>query len=230
MRDSALRSGARACVPTSTLPRLSFPMTARPCAGTLLTNSTNCSSSFGSSASEAMWSFSTLVTTAIVGLKCRNEPSDSSLSVTNQVPAPARALLPVSMRIPPTATVGSRPASSKMAASIAVVVVLPCVPPTATSLYPCASSASIAPRVTIVSRCSSAATNSGLSAAIAEETTTVSAAPRFSARCPIATWTPSASSSSSSGVRRTSEPLTRAPRASSRRAIALIPIPPTPTR
>jgi len=178
----------------------------------------------------AMWSFSTFVTTAIVGFSCRNEPSDSSLSVTNHAPPPARAFEPVSTRTPPTATVGSRPAVSKIVASIAVVVVLPCVPATATSLWPFASSASIAPRVITLSLRSIAATNSGLSCAIADETTTVVAPPTFSARWPSATRTPSDSSCATSGVRATSEPLTLAPRARSSRAIALIPIPPAPTR
>ncbi len=224
-------SGTRARRPSSALARLSLPTIARPAGGTFSMNVANCARSLGSSASDAMWSFSMLVTIATVGLRCRNEPSDSSASVTNHGPLPARALLPVSTRTPPTATVGSSPARSKIVASMPVVVVLPCVPATATSRCPRVSSASISPRVTIRTLRARAAAYSGLSRAIADETTTVPAsAPRFSARWPTLTRTPSLSRHATKAERPTSEPLTRAPRASSRRAIALIPIPPTPTR
>ena len=122
-----------------------------------------------------------LVTTAIAGCSSKNEPSDSSLSVMNQFPPPARALLPVSTRTPPTATVGSSPPRSKMVASIAVVVVLPCVPATAISRWPWVSRANICPRVTTSSRRSTAAASSGFSVPIADETTTTSAPPTFAA-------------------------------------------------
>ena len=88
--------------------------------------------------------------------------------------------------MPPLITVGSKPPASSSAATIDVVVVLPWVPAMATQLFSRISSASISARRTTGSRCARAATSSGLSCLIAEETTTTSAPPRFSAACPIA--------------------------------------------
>jgi len=122
-----------------------------------------------------------LVTTAISGRNSRNEPSDSSLSATNQGPSPLRALLPVSMRSPPTATLGSSPAASSTRATIAVVVVLPCVPAMAMPRRPSINWASSAPRCTIGTSCSRAATTSGFASPIAVLTTTVPAVPMLRA-------------------------------------------------
>jgi hypothetical protein len=65
---------------------------------------------------------------------------------------------------------------------------------------------------------------------IAELTTTVSACPTLRAPWPIVTCTPSRRSCSISGVTATSDPETTSPRASKIRAIALMPMPPTPMR
>ena len=71
-----------------------------------------------------------------------------------------------------------------------VVVVLPCVPPTATDHFSRISSASIsARRTTGISR-DRAATTSGLSRFTAVETTTTCAAPRLAASWPMATGIP----------------------------------------
>ena len=75
-----------------------------------------------------------------------------------------------------------------------VVVVLPCVPATATPYFMRISSANISARwMTGTSRWR-AATISGLSAVTAEERTTTSAVPTFSARWPMVTASPSAPS------------------------------------
>src|SRR5438093_376812 len=62
---------------------------------------------------------------AHVGDSSRNERSLSSASSTKKSPLPKRALLPIVFRIPPTTTVGSSPARSRIVASIDVVVVFP---------------------------------------------------------------------------------------------------------
>src|SRR5574342_425941 len=67
------------------------------------------------------------VTTAIVGESRRKEPSLSSASRTMYSPFPSRALLPIVFNNPPTTTVGSYPARSRIVAIIEVVVVFPCV-------------------------------------------------------------------------------------------------------
>ena len=83
--------------------------------------------------------------------------------------------------MPPLITVGSSRAASRTAAIRLVVVVLPCVPPTAIDHFSRISSASIsARRTTGISRARAAAT-SGLSRRTAEETTTTRAAPRLAA-------------------------------------------------
>jgi len=57
--------------------------------------------------------------------------SYSSASITKWRPAPRRAETPKLSGTPPTRKPGARPARSRIQASIAVVVVLPCVPATA---------------------------------------------------------------------------------------------------
>src|SRR6478752_2512522 len=64
-----------------------------------------------------------LVTTAIVGVRRRNEPSLSSASATSMLPSPRRALLPRAAIRPPTTTVGSKPAARSTVATSEVVVV-----------------------------------------------------------------------------------------------------------
>jgi len=110
--------------------------------------------------------------------------------------------------MPPLMTVGSRPAASSIAAHIEVVVVLPCVPPTAIDHLRRISSASISARRT-TGRCRSrAARSSGLSGFTALETTTTPASPRFSGRCPIIVFTPSAASRLTFAFSARSEPWT----------------------
>ena len=81
--------------------------------------------------------------------------------------------------MPPLMTVGSSPPASSSAATIEVVVVLPCVPPMAIADFGRISSASISARRTTGRPRARASTSSGLSRLIAEETTTTSASPRF---------------------------------------------------
>ena len=94
--------------------------------------------------------------------------------------------------IPPLITVGSICAVSNSAPIIEVVVVLPWVPATAIAHLRRISSPSISARRTTGTRRARAARISGLSGLIAEETTTTSAAPMFSALCPTMTGMPSA--------------------------------------
>ena len=88
--------------------------------------------------------------------------------------------------MPPLMTVGSNPPASSSAATIEVVVVLPWVPAMATQYFSRIISASISARRTTGRRCARAATSSGLSGLIAEETTTTPASPRLSAAWPMA--------------------------------------------
>ena len=88
-------------------------------------------------------------------------------------------------------TVGSSPARCSTVATGEVVVVLPCEPAIAMPYFRRISSASISARgITGIWR-ARAATTSGLSDCTADETTTTSASPRFSAACPTCTRAPS---------------------------------------
>jgi hypothetical protein len=84
--------------------------------------------------------------------------------------------------MPPLITVGSRPPASSMAATSDVVVVLPCVPPTAMDHLRRISSPSISARRTTGTCRVRAASTSGLSFFTALDTTTTWALPIFSAR------------------------------------------------
>ena len=130
------------------------------------------------------------VTTATVGLSLAKEPSDSSASTTIHWPLPSRALLPQPVMMPPLTTVGSMPALSSKVATSEVVVVLPCVPATATDQRRRISSPSISARWTIGRKRSRAAITSGLSGLIAVEVTTIEASPRLSALWPHITGMP----------------------------------------
>ena len=130
------------------------------------------------------WSNSRLVMIAPVGLYERKEPSDSSASATKISPLPRWALVPELFIIPPIAKEGSRPALWSATVSIAVVVVFPWVPATATDLFPCITSASASARGIISAPRSFAANNSGLSDEIAEETTITSAPTWFASLWP----------------------------------------------
>ena len=111
-----------------------------------------------------------LVITATAGASRRNEPSLSSASATRNWPWPSRALVPSACSRPPTTIVGSSPPRASTAATIEVVVVLPCEPPTATPYFMRISSASISARGDHRdARRARAATISGLSGRTAVE-------------------------------------------------------------
>ena len=115
------------------------------------------------------------VTTAIVGSSSRNEASLSSASATMKSPRPSRTLVPELRMLPPIATVGSRLASSMISAISPVVVVLPCVPATATPSFAIRSnSPSISARAITGILSSRARETSGFENLIAEEMTTAS--------------------------------------------------------
>ena len=175
-------------------------------------------------------SSSRVVKTATSGDRRRNERSLSSASTTINCPCPRRAPPSHAGSVPPMTTVGSSPPARSTSAAMAAVVVLPCEPATATPRFPPASCASISPRgIDAMPRCT-AACRSGLSAGTALENTTTSAPSTCCAACWSAKRTPNPDSRSVTGVRRRSDPLTTQPRCTSSSAIALIPLPPTPTR
>ncbi|CAB4586656.1 unannotated protein [freshwater metagenome] len=68
---------------------------------------------------------------APLGLYAKKEPSDSSASAMKIEPLPLCAFVPAVLIVPPIANEGSSPADCNATVSIAVVVVLPCVPATA---------------------------------------------------------------------------------------------------
>ena len=114
----------------------------------------------------------------------------SSASTTIHCPLPRRALLPQPVMMPPLITVGSMRAESSKVAISEVVVVLPCVPATATDQRSRINSPSISARWTIGRKRSRAATSSGLSCLIAVEITTMDAFATFSAVWPHMTGMP----------------------------------------
>ena len=138
-----------------------------------------------------MWSASILVTTATMGCRCKNDASDSSASAIRYLLEPKRALLPALLSRPPITKVGSSSASPKTLAKSEVVVVLPCVPATAMPCRKRINSANISARRTCGIKAALAATNSSLSARIAELTTITSAPSTFAAAWPINTVAPS---------------------------------------
>jgi len=121
---------------------------------------------------------------------------------------PSRALLPKALSRPPITAVGSSPARSRTSATIDVVVVFPCEPATAMPYRSRISSASISARGITGTWIAPAAATSGLSAPIADDTTTTSADPTLAAAWPVATRMPSVSSRSVTLDRFTSDPLT----------------------
>ena len=66
-----------------------------------------------------------VVTTAMVGVNFKNDPSDSSASATRNSPWPSRAFESSAVTRPPTTIVGSSRPSASTAPTIDVVVVLP---------------------------------------------------------------------------------------------------------
>ena len=121
------------------------------------------------------------VTTAMVGVRRRNEPSLSSASATSRSPRPSLALLPRTLSRPPMMIVGSSPAPDSTCATIEVVVVLPCEPAMAMPYLIRISSASISARGITGICLRRASSTSGLSGFTAEEMTTTSASPTFKA-------------------------------------------------
>jgi hypothetical protein len=171
-----------------------------------------------------------LVITLITGDRCRKEPSDSSASATSRRPVPSAAAEPSTLSLPPTITVGSRPAVRSTVATSEVVVVLPCVPAMAMPSCRRISSASIsARRMTGMPR-ARARRISGLSGAIAEENTTTSALATWPASWPMCTVAPRLCRRRVISLAAASEPLTAKPCARSTSAMPLMPMPPMPTK
>ena len=125
-----------------------------------------------------------LVMTAIVGESFRKEPSLSSASATMTSPSPSLALLPIDESFPPMTMVGSSPPWARIVETMEVVVVLPCMPETATENFILRSSASISARGMTGMLRRWASRTSGLSALTAVEVTTTSAVSRLDSRWP----------------------------------------------
>ena len=123
----------------------------------------------------------------------------------------------------------SMPPPRSAAQVIAVVVLLPCVPATATTRLPRASSRQASSRFHTGIPLARAAATSGFASPYALDRTTTSAPATFAASNDVATRAPSRARASASGQCPRSEPLTTSPRASRSRAIADIPAPPIPT-
>ena len=155
-----------------------------------------------------MWSWSILVTTAMIGCKYKNEASDSSASATKYSPWPRCALVPIEFKRPPMTQVGSSPASPSTCEIKLVVVVLPCVPAMAMPCLKRISSASIIARGTTGTPAALAATTSGLSGFTALEITTTSAPAILLATWPITTLAPKVFKRLTGAFSVKSEPLT----------------------
>ena len=138
------------------------------------------------------------VTTESWGDSRRNERSDSSASTTSHSPAPQAALRPVVRSSPPMRYDGSSPIRSRACAAIELVVVLPCVPAMASVRFSALTSASSSLRCSSRSPRAAAAARSGLSAAMAVDTTTSTSSPAgmFSAAWPMTGTIPSSRSGS----------------------------------
>ena len=173
-----------------------------------------------------------MVTTAIVGVRCRNEPSDSSASTTIHSPFPSRAFEPKALSLPPTTAVGWRPACSRTVAIRLVVVVFPCDPAMATASFSRISSASIsARRMTGMPRALAASASGLVDLRTAlDVTTTSTSGPTFSARWPSTIFPPSEARRRVISLSFRSDPLTPYPRFRRSSAMPLIPIPPIPTK
>ena len=129
--------------------------------------------------------------TATAGWMWRKESTYSQASQTMVSLWPTRELAPKRGSLPPMMALGSRPPSRKIWVSMAVVVVLPWVPDTATQrLKRLVSRPSISARSKVGMPFSRAATSSGLSFLQAAVYTTHWASPMFSALWPMATEIP----------------------------------------
>jgi hypothetical protein len=118
-----------------------------------------------------------LVTTAISGSRARNVPSLSSASITSHCPLSQTAFVPISLTSPPIRKLGRSPASTRMRASIDVVVVFPWVPDTATHRRHAATAAVASARWSTLTPNRRASTTSGFVGEMAVEMVTSSAAP-----------------------------------------------------
>src|SRR5438309_6455106 len=170
-----------------------------------------------------------LVTIAISGSSERNARSYSSASITMRSPRPAYAFVPRSRRTAPQMSDGSRPPARSAVHASAVVVLFPCVPATARTRLPRASSRHASSRFHTGMPAARAAATSGFASPYALDRTTTSAPATLLASNAVATVAPSAARACARGHEPRSEPLTVSPRAISRRATADMPMPPIPT-
>ena len=139
-----------------------------------------------------MCSRSMLVTTARIGESLRKERSLSSASATKYSRLADARIGAHGVNASANDDGGIEPPAARTAATIEVVVVLPCMPAMAMPYFRRISSASISARGITGMCCAWAAATSGLSRATAELVTTTSAPDRFSARCPSKVMAPMA--------------------------------------
>ena len=158
-----------------------------------------------------------------------NVPSLSSASTTIQRPPVHRAPEPTWWTSPPTMKLGASPADASIMASIDVVVVLPCVPATASVSARAQIDASMPARRSTGMPRRAASASSTLSDGTAVDAVTAST-PRTSAgSCPTWTSTPTPRRRSRTALSRVSLPDTRWPMPASTSAMGFMPGPPTPT-
>ena len=149
--------------------------------------------------------------------------------MTSTSPEPAYAFVPTSRSTAPQMSDGSRPPARSAVQTSAVVVLLPWVPATATTRLPVASSLQASSRFQTARPVARAAATSTFVSPYALERMTTSAPATFRASNERKTRAPASASDSASGHVPRSEPETVSPRASSSRATADMPMPPTPT-
>ena len=166
---------------------------------------------------------------AATGARCRKAPSLSSASTTKTSPVPRWAFDPDSLSSLPIANDGSTPQCCRATVSIDVVVVLPCVPATATPRLPAMTAASASARLSSRIPLSRAAARSTLASGMAVETMRVSMPATRAASCPTRASTPTARRAWSRRESLASDPDTGTPWATMMRAMPDMPAPPMPT-
>ena len=164
-----------------------------------------------------------------MGDNARNERSYSSASTTYSALPPERALPRHLATRPPTIPVGSRPAAANRSVIITVVVVLPCVPETATTVPPSTTACRASARLRTGSPDSRAAISSGWSGWTAEVCITARAPLMCRGSWPSKSPAP-AKSTSRTAPGSTSHPVTTTPRCCVMSASAPIPAPPIPMK
>src|SRR6266513_2361793 len=165
----------------------------------------------------------------MAGVSDKNARSYSSASTTYSSRPPTRALPPHRATRPPASPVGSRPAAANASVTITVVVVLPCVPATATTVPPATAWLRASARRTTGTPRARARSSSGCSLVTAAVTTSARAPATCSGPCPRHISTPKAAKSAAPEGS-VSQPVIVTPCCLARLAKPLIPAPAIPMK